>query len=65
MRQRLILTQKEYDELQRLMRIVKDKNNLPGKRRLAMAKFDQLYNQALKRNANHNNNNGSSLVANR
>jgi hypothetical protein len=43
------LTREEYDELHRLLNIVRDKTNLPGERRMAMAKFDLIYANACRR----------------
>lgn len=54
MKPKITLTKAEHEELQRLLNIVKNKNNLPGERRLARAQFDNLYNKALKRNQSNN-----------
>lgn len=45
----IILTFEEYEKLMSLKKIVNDKNNLPGERRLAMYEFDRLFNKAKKR----------------
>ncbi|WDC90583.1 hypothetical protein [Priestia megaterium] len=63
MKKRLMVTQQEYNELQKLMEIVQDKNNLPGERRLARAKFDHLYKQILKRNFNVENKKNTTIYA--
>lgn len=50
MKNKLVLSPEEYSELQRLKSIVNNKNNLPGERRLAMAKFNNLYNYLSNKN---------------
>ncbi len=43
------VTQQEHLELQRLLQIIKDPRKLPGQRRIALSKFNQIYNSAAKR----------------
>lgn len=48
-KKKIIVTQEEYRELERLMSIVKDKTKLPGEKRIAMAKYDKILKKAINR----------------
>jgi len=49
-------TSEQVAELRRLLNIMKNEDNLPGDRRIAMAQFDRIYKQALKRTTNQERN---------
>lgn len=49
-----IFTKEEQVELQKLLQIIKDERRLSGQRRIAIAKFDRIYEEAVKRTASQN-----------
>ncbi|RRN67555.1 hypothetical protein EI200_22495 [Peribacillus simplex] len=63
MKRKVKLTKKEYNELQNLLKVVRSSSSSPGEKRIAMAKFDNLYKQAARRYMDdQNNNNKTQLV---
>ena len=41
-----IVTKEEHRELEKLLSIIRDESRSPGERRIAMAKFDRMYQNA-------------------